>query len=98
MDRSANTLLRGLYVGVAYTLGSVASGFLYDSIGLKMTYQCLAIAAVTWSLIFVLSQRFKPNNNKKVRYARLLQAEEDQVTDDFESDDDWLQSALKHEK
>ena len=98
MDRSAKAVLRGLYVGVAYVLGSVVSGVMYDTVGLRLVYQCLAIAVVSWSLIFVIIQRCKPHS-KKVRYARLLQAEEDQVTDEFDSDDDdWLKSALKHEK
>ena len=98
MDRSAKAVLRGLYVGVAYVLGSVVSGVMYDTVGLRLVYQCLAVAVVSWSLIFVIIQRCKPHS-KKVRYARLLQAEEDQVTDEFDSDDDdWLKSALKHEK
>ena len=97
MDRSAKSTLNCLHMGIAYAFGSVLSGFIYDNFDLQYFYLGAAIVSVVWCLVFVLVHKCA-RRSKKVRYARLLQAEEDQLTSDSEDEDDWLQSALKHEK
>lgn len=103
MDRSARSVLNGIYLAIGYAGGSALSGFLYDSLDsedskLRTVYQGGAIMAAVWCGLFALIHRcFK--HKPRVRYTRLLQAEADQFTDDEESvDGDWLETALKLEK
>jgi hypothetical protein len=100
MDRSARAVIDSIHKGFAYGGGAIAGGFLYDVIGWATLLQSLALVALGWSLLFALLQRCVPHKHK-VRYAKLLQAEEDQGTDDDEEsvyDGDWLEIALKHDK
>ena len=98
MDRSAKGVLQGIYIGLGYATGSVVSGVLVDLYGLAAVFQGGAIICVSWCVVFALIHKCV-KRKQKVRYARLLQAEEDQGSDDSESvDDDWLETALKHEK
>ena len=97
MDRNAKRAFYVFYTGLAYSIGSIASGFAYDTVGLSLLYLSVGCVAAFWLLVFCLVMWCKPRSSKRARYVRLLQEDAGDDTDDSESDD-WLQAALKHDK
>ena len=97
MDRSANSVLNALYQGFGLAPGCIVAGYVYEWVGVDILFQAASILATVWCVMFAVIHRCakKP---PKVRYAKLLQEDEDTLSDgSMEYDDDWLEVAMKHQ-
>ena len=94
MDRSAYHVINALYA-FGLVLGAAVSGILYDTFGMVILLRGCAVAIGVWLVIF-LSITMCTKKKEKVRYAALLQDEEDFTSDEDNTiyEDDWLEVAL----
>ena len=94
-DRCTQAVFHTIYHGMGFSLGSCLSGLVYDTFGLSILYQGSCLITIVWCIIFVIVQKcFK--KQQKVRYFKLLQGDEDELSDTSANyEDDWLEIALK---
>lgn len=99
MDRSALTVSTALYFGFGIAGGSVLSGYAADMFGLRIVFQGGCIGILAWSIVLAICLKCVVKK-AKIRYAKLLQDDDSQSEDDSVSfdEDDWLETALKHNK
>lgn len=95
VDRSIRSILSSLYFGVGYGAGSFMFGFVFEEFGHVILYRGAAIVIASWMILFVIINRCIPTKTR-IRYAKLLQAEDGNLSDssnDFQ--EDWLEKALQ---
>ncbi|XP_064616782.1 major facilitator superfamily domain-containing protein 6-like protein B [Liolophura sinensis] len=95
VDRSIRSILSSLYFGVGYGAGSFMFGFVFEKFGHVILYRGAAILVASWMILFVIINRCIPTKTR-IRYAKLLQAEDGNLSDssnDFQ--EDWLEKALQ---
>lgn len=98
MDRSASSVVTGLYIGVGFAGGSMVSGLVYDRLGYSILFQGTAGIVFLWSVIFLILQK-AVKKKEKVRYAKLLQDENaDDSDESIVYEDDWLEVAMKRDR
>ncbi|KAK2155104.1 hypothetical protein LSH36_249g03089 [Paralvinella palmiformis] len=99
MDRSALTVATALYFGFGVAGGSLLSGYTTDMFGLKIVFQGGCVIILAWSILLAISLKCVVKK-AKIRYAKLLQDDDSQSDDESVSfdEDDWLETALKHNK
>ncbi|ELU10490.1 hypothetical protein CAPTEDRAFT_116544 [Capitella teleta] len=98
MDRSANSVMNAFYHGIGLAPGCFTAGYIYDWVGLPILFQSCAVLCGVWAVIFAIVQCCS-RKSPKVRYSKLMQDEEEALSDgSMEYDDDWLEVAMKHQK
>jgi hypothetical protein len=99
MDRSANSVIGAFYHGLGLAPGCFIAGYIYDWVGLPILFQACAVLCGMWGIIFIIIQCCA-RKSQKVRYAKLLQEEEEEEVSDgsMEYDDDWLEVAMNHQR
>lgn len=96
IDRSIRNILSSAYFGIGFSVGSLVSGYIVDYWNLSMLFRSVAVFCFVWSIIFFFIDKYMPRQTP-VKYQRLLQAEEEENSDDSTAavESDWLEQALK---
>ena len=96
IDRSIRNILSSAYFGIGFSIGSLVSGYIVDYWNLTMLFRSVAVFCFVWSFIFFFLDKYMPRQ-APVKYQRLLQAEEEENSDDSTAavESDWLEQALK---
>lgn len=93
LTRSIRSILSSVYFGLGFGIGSVVSGFVYELYGAAILFQAGAVLAVGWFPVLGIGIRCcREPNKSQVKYTRLLTSDDASDTD---SEDDWLEQALK---
>lgn len=94
MDTSAQGALSLIYSGFGISSGCIVAGLCYAWLGPKVMFQIAACVAGVWCIVFaVIYKCCSQWKKQRVRYTKIAQEE---IADSDASEDDWLDSAIKH--
>lgn len=95
-DRSVKAVLRAIHFSFGFAIGSIMSGYVYDTFGFRNLFIGAGIVGGVWGVLFALLQRCV-RKKEKIEYSKLLNTEDELVSDSSEDlyEEDWLKNAKK---
>uniref|UniRef100_A0A3Q4I6L4 Major facilitator superfamily domain-containing protein 6-like n=1 Tax=Neolamprologus brichardi TaxID=32507 RepID=A0A3Q4I6L4_NEOBR len=97
-ERSVRRVYKSLSIHLGSALGSLAGGFVAQSIGLTWMFRGLAMVLMVWCVCLPLLQ-WKAPHHRRINYSRLLAADASEASDsESEQERDWLDKAMENDK
>ncbi|KAM9392990.1 major facilitator superfamily domain-containing protein 6-like isoform 1-T4 [Pholidichthys leucotaenia] len=97
-ERSVERVYNSLSFNLGRGLGSFASGFAVQSLGLGWLFRVVAIGLMVWCVCLPLLQ-WKAPRQRRINYSRLLAAEASDASDsESEQERDWLDKAMQSDR